>query len=139
MALFANRILVFREVLYLIATELLTVYDEHMRETGVASRAEVHSKGLLHEVVHCWLVSQAETGVWLYFQQRLHSKRDFTGWYDIHQDGCVPAAHTLDMLAQNPWHSYVVLEHTPHRVKDQQQVSASHQRPHSRPGRNVPT
>lgn len=43
-------------------------------------------------------------------------------WTPVTSDGCVPIAHTLEMLARNPWDTYVVLEHTPHRARDQHQV-----------------
>ncbi len=43
-------------------------------------------------------------------------------WTPVTAEGIVPIAHTLDLLAENPWDTYVVLEHTPHKVRDRQQV-----------------
>jgi isopentenyldiphosphate isomerase len=69
--------------------EILTIYDEELNEFGTALRSEIHSKGLLHEVVHCWIVDEASEEKWIYFQQRSHEKRDFPGTYDIAAAGHV--------------------------------------------------
>ena len=73
-------------------TELLTVYDENLRPLYDAPREQVHALGLWHEVVHCWIASQDETGrVSLWFQQRAFSKRDYPGQYDLAVGGHVDA------------------------------------------------
>jgi 8-oxo-dGTP pyrophosphatase MutT (NUDIX family) len=73
------------------SNELLTIYDDEMNETGVAARDEVHAKGLLHQVVHCWVVSRWNGETWLYFQQRSHTKKDFPGLYDLAVGGHIDA------------------------------------------------
>jgi isopentenyldiphosphate isomerase len=64
------------------ADELLTIYDESLNEIGVVPRAEAHTLGLLHQVVHCWLIAGAKEGEWLYFQRR-SLNASFSGLYDI--------------------------------------------------------
>ncbi len=64
-------------------SELLSIYDEELNEIGVVPRQDVHSRGLLHQVVHCWMIGSASTEGWLYLQQRSLNERDFPGWYDI--------------------------------------------------------
>lgn len=72
-------------------TERLTVYDEDLRPAGTATRQEAHEKGLLHEVVHLWILSRRPDGDWLWFQQRAFSKKDFPGLYDLAVGGHVGA------------------------------------------------
>ena len=69
--------------------EMLTIYDEELNEFGTALRSEIHSKGLLHQVVHCWIVDEASEETWIYFQQRSYEKKDFPGMYDIAAAGHV--------------------------------------------------
>jgi len=72
-------------------TERLTVYDEALRPAGTEIRQVVHEKGLLHEVVHLWIVSRRADGYWLWFQRRAFSKKDFPGLYDLAVGGHVGA------------------------------------------------
>jgi len=72
-------------------TERLTVYDEALRPAGTEIRQIVHQKGLLHEVVHLWIVSRRDDGDWLWFQRRAFSKKDFPGLYDLAVGGHVGA------------------------------------------------
>lgn len=67
--------------------EMLSVYDRELNETGIATRSEVHLKGLLHKVVHCWIIDDSSNEKWVYFQQRSHTKKDFPGLYDISAAG----------------------------------------------------
>ena len=69
--------------------ELLAIYDDRLRPLGSLPREEVHRRGLLHQVVHCWVVSP--DGGKLYFQQRALTKKDFPGLYDIAVGGHVDA------------------------------------------------
>jgi 8-oxo-dGTP pyrophosphatase MutT (NUDIX family) len=75
--------------------ELLTIYDQDLNEIGVAPRSEVHTRGLLHQVVHCWLLGRTEAEDWLYLQQR-SSRTSFSGWYDIAAAGHVNVGESLD-------------------------------------------
>lgn len=72
--------------------EILDIYDEAGRHTGTAPRDEVHARGLLHQVVHCWVVGESEPV--LYFQQRAHDKRDFPDYYDLACGGHIDAGET---------------------------------------------
>ena len=36
--------------------EILKIYDNLYNVIGVAPRSEVHKKGLLHQVVHLWMM-----------------------------------------------------------------------------------
>lgn len=67
--------------------EMLSIYDDKLNELGVELRSEIHSKGLLHQVVHCWIVSNMDNQKWVYFQQRSYDKKDFPGLYDISAAG----------------------------------------------------
>ena len=72
-------------------TEWFTVYDEELHPVGTATRDDCHKKGLLHEVVHCWVFSRERERVWLYFQQRSHTKKDFPNYFDLTVGGHVDA------------------------------------------------
>lgn len=67
--------------------EMLSVYDDELNEIGRKLRSEIHSKGLLHQVVHCWIIDNSVQEKWIYFQQRSYKKRDFPGLYDISAAG----------------------------------------------------
>lgn len=69
--------------------ELLDIYDENWNHIGTACRSHVHGKGLLHQVVHCWII--AETKPVIYFQQRAHTKKDFPDCYDLACGGHIDA------------------------------------------------
>ena len=77
--------------------EMFTIYDDRLNPVGRAPREQAHAQGLLHEVVHCWVVSESQEGVWLYFQQRAHDKKEFPGYYDLTVGGHVDAGE--DRLA----------------------------------------
>ena len=72
--------------------ELLDVYDEDGSPAGCASRSRVHAEGLLHQVVHCWVIGK--TAPVLYFQQRAHDKQDFPGYFDLACGGHIGAGET---------------------------------------------
>lgn len=55
--------------------EQLDIYDEYMHPIGTKPRQEVHTKGLWHKTVHCWLYD-AEGNV--YFQIRKESGTLYT-------------------------------------------------------------
>ncbi|MDO5784186.1 MAG: NUDIX domain-containing protein [Eubacteriales bacterium] len=72
--------------------ELLDIYDENWNQIGCASRSRVHAEGLLHQVVHCWVVGK--TSPVLYFQQRAYDKQDFPGYFDLACGGHIDAGET---------------------------------------------
>jgi len=69
--------------------EMLSFYDDELNKIGIAMRSEIHSKGFLHKVVHCWIIDESDNEKWIYFQQRSHDKKDFPGLYDISAAGHV--------------------------------------------------
>ncbi len=75
--------------------EQLDIFDEQMRAIGTAPRSRVHAEGLLHQVVHCWMLD-AHRPV-LYFQQRARTKADFPGFYDLACGGHIGAGECPDV------------------------------------------
>lgn len=68
--------------------ELLDYYDEKGNCLGTAPREEVHRRGLLHHVVHFWMITPGSPacnfpGLGLWCQKRSPSKTDFPNMYDI--------------------------------------------------------
>lgn len=55
--------------------EYLDAYDENKNYIGKFSREEVHSKGLWHNTVHCWLYDEEGN---VYFQIREDSNKLYT-------------------------------------------------------------
>jgi len=80
--------------------EYLDIFDENMNLIGQAEREQAHAEGLIHQVVHVWIVSEIGGAPAFVFQQRAFDKKDFPGLYDIavggHMDaGEAPAAAAL--------------------------------------------
>ena len=69
--------------------EMLSFYDDELNELGITLRSEIHFKGFLHKVVHCWIITEECNEKWIYFQQRSYDKKDFPGLYDIAAAGHV--------------------------------------------------
>ncbi|WP_394137782.1 NUDIX hydrolase [Cytobacillus oceanisediminis] len=64
-------------------TELLNIFDDDRKQIGVASRAEVHTKGHWHETFHCWFISKEDNRDFIYFQNRSKDKKDYPDLLDI--------------------------------------------------------
>ena len=79
--------------------ELLQICDERGFAIGMAERGFAHRTGLLHQVVHCHMVEEREDGIWIYYQQRAFSKRDFPGYYDIAVAGHIDPAELPEQAA----------------------------------------
>ncbi|MYL33626.1 NUDIX domain-containing protein [Pontibacillus yanchengensis] len=75
--------------------ETLKVFNEHRQETGVASREEVHQKGLWHETFQCWFVSVEDGKPYVYLQKRSSTKQDFPNLFDITAAGHLLSHETL--------------------------------------------
>lgn len=67
--------------------EILDIYNENLEKIGSIPRCEVHKKGYLHQVVHCWLMSIENGEKYIYFQQRSFLKKDYPGLLDITSTG----------------------------------------------------
>ncbi|OCB01083.1 NUDIX hydrolase [Clostridium beijerinckii] len=76
--------------------EKLSFYDEELNELGIALRSDIHSKGLLHKVVHFWMVEVTSNEKWVYFQQRSYKKKDFPGLYDISAAGDIDSGEDME-------------------------------------------
>ena len=50
--------------------EILDIYDKYFNKIGTSTRGEIHEKGHIHKVVHCWFEEDTENGKYCYFQQR---------------------------------------------------------------------
>nr|WP_207715511.1 NUDIX domain-containing protein [Clostridium beijerinckii] len=74
----------------------MSFYDEELNEIGIASRSEIHANGLLHKVVHCWIVDECSNEKWIYLQQRSYKKKDFPGLYDISAAGHVDIGEKIE-------------------------------------------
>ena len=59
------------------------IYDSLYNVIGVAPYEEVHTKGLLHQVVHFWLAEKKENQLWFYLQKRADNDIVYKGAYDI--------------------------------------------------------
>ena len=55
--------------------ELLDYYDSTGKHIGVETREKIHSDGLWHQVVHCWIYDADGN---IYFQLRADNKKMFT-------------------------------------------------------------
>ena len=71
--------------------EQLTYYDDDLEPMGQAPRSQVHAQGLLHLVVHCWIVSPRPDGLWVWFQKRSPDKAEFPNFFVIAVGGHVSA------------------------------------------------
>lgn len=80
--------------------EMLTIYDEELNEFGTALRSEIHLKGFLHQVVHCWMIDEVSEEKWIYFQQRSREKKDFPGMYDISAAGHIDIGEEAEVAVK---------------------------------------
>jgi isopentenyldiphosphate isomerase len=79
----------------LMETEKLNVFDENRNLVGIATRAEVHKKGLWHKTFHCWFVSHEEEKKYIFFQLRSNSKKDYPNLFDITAAGHILANESI--------------------------------------------
>ncbi|MCM3758502.1 NUDIX domain-containing protein [Sporosarcina aquimarina] len=64
-------------------TEILTIFNEHQKPIGTATREEVHRLGHWHETFHCWFVARENGQDMLYLQLRSPMKKDYPNLLDI--------------------------------------------------------
>ena len=76
--------------------EMLLIYDGNLNEIGSELRSKIHREGLLHKVVHCWILGEEDNEKWIYFQQRSYDKKDFPGLYDISAAGHLSIGEDAD-------------------------------------------
>ncbi|MBN6887387.1 isopentenyldiphosphate isomerase [Cytobacillus horneckiae] len=75
--------------------EHLKVYDIDKNYIGIASRTEIHKKGLWHETFHCWFACQEGEKTYIYFQLRSRKKADFPYLLDVTSAGHILADETI--------------------------------------------
>ncbi|PCK22852.1 hydrolase [Bacillus pumilus] len=63
--------------------EKLNIMNDQHVTIGTADRSDVHAQGLWHETFHFWLLKKEHDTVYLYFQLRSHTKKDFPSLLDI--------------------------------------------------------
>lgn len=97
--------------------ETLLFYDDELNESGIATRSEIHSKGLLHQVVHCWIVDEVCKEKWIYFQQRSYGKKDFPGLYDISAAGHVDIGEEAEVAAKRETQEEIGIVINPKKLK----------------------
>lgn len=73
------------------AAEMLTAYDDNMKEIGVFPRPVVHYNCMWHRVAQCWVIGGSEEGLRVYLQRRSFEKKSHPGRYDIAAGGHVSA------------------------------------------------
>lgn len=68
--------------------DILKIYDQNFTNIGTATREEIHTKGLLHQVAHVWMIKPDKKNpedTLIFFQKR-SAKRDlYPGKYDMIQ------------------------------------------------------
>ena len=70
------------------------IYDSLYNVIGVAPYEEVHTQGLLHQVVHFWLAEKKDDQLWFYLQKRAEDDIVYKGAYDILTSGHIDPEET---------------------------------------------
>lgn len=76
--------------------ERLKIFDDHGNEIGIATREEVHRLGHWHETFHCWFTSDEDGKVYIYFQLRSATKKDYPNLLDISAAGHLLAHEAVE-------------------------------------------
>ena len=50
--------------------DILKIYDQDLNNIGRATREEVHTQGLLHQVAHVWMFQPKEDDTYIMIQKR---------------------------------------------------------------------
>lgn len=65
--------------------DILKIYDDEYNCIGTATREEVHTKGLLHQVAHVWMFQWENGDPYIMVQKRLKNRDLYPEKYDIIQ------------------------------------------------------
>ena len=74
--------------------EILDIYDKYFNKIGTSTRGEIHEKGYIHKVVHCWFEEDTENGKYCYFQQRAMYK-SYPGLYGVMVGGHIDSGEDV--------------------------------------------
>ena len=74
--------------------EILDIYDKDFEKIGTATRGEIHERGYIHKVVHCWFEENTENGKYCYFQQRAMYK-SYPGLYGVMVGGHIDSGEDV--------------------------------------------
>ncbi len=74
--------------------EILDIYDKYFNKIGTSTRGEIHEKGHIHKVVHCWFEEDTENGKYCYFQQRAMYK-SYPGLYGVMVGGHIDSGEDV--------------------------------------------
>lgn len=75
--------------------EMITACEEDGTPIGIATREEIHKKGLWHETFHCWIVEIEEGTPYIHLQLRSPDKKDFPDLLDISAAGHILAHESI--------------------------------------------
>ena len=75
--------------------EILDIFNDELEIIGQDTRKNAHKKGLLHQVVHCWVIEESQDGRFVYMQQRAEFK-DFPLLFDITVGGHIDAGEVVE-------------------------------------------
>ena len=75
--------------------EILDIFNDKLEIIGQDTRKNVHRKGLLHQVVHCWAIEDSKDGRFVYMQQRAEFK-DFPLLFDITVGGHIDSGENIE-------------------------------------------
>ena len=78
------------------AIENISYVTESGELLGVASREDVHKRGLWHETFHCWVVTRELGRQMIHFQLRSSEKADFPDLFDITAAGHIAADESVE-------------------------------------------
>lgn len=74
--------------------EILDIYDKDFNKIGTSTIGEIHEKGHIHKVVHCWFEEDTENRKYCYFQQRAMYK-SYPGLYGVMVGGHIDSGEDV--------------------------------------------
>lgn len=76
--------------------EILNIFDYKHNLIGTEDRAVAHKKGLWHETFHCWLIRKRGEKIFVLFQKRAATKKDYPDLLDITAAGHILCDETKE-------------------------------------------
>lgn len=65
--------------------DIIKIYDNDFNNIGRATREQVHTEGLLHQVAHVWMFQPDGKDTFIFFQKRSLKRELYPGKYDLIQ------------------------------------------------------